>query len=171
MRGNRLIRWIRARLGDRADVGELARRGLRLGREVHVGPGVRIDAAFCQLVTLGDRCVLASDVSILTHDASARKALGYTRIAPVVVEEDAFVGARAVLLPGVRVGAGAIVGAGSVVTRDVPPGAIVAGNPARVVGTVAERAARLERRLAEEPRLEDPREASREVVGAGAWVR
>jgi putative colanic acid biosynthesis acetyltransferase WcaF len=53
--------------------------------------------------------------------------------APITVGERAFVGARAFLLPGVSIGPGAVVGAASVVTRDVPPGARVAGNPARAI--------------------------------------
>ena len=51
----------------------------------------------------------------------------------VHIERNARIGAGAVLLPGVRIGAGALVGAGAVVTKDVPPGAVVAGNPARVI--------------------------------------
>ena len=51
---------------------------------------------------------------------------------PVVLENDVWIGARAILLPGVTVGQGAIVGAGSVVTKSVPPYAKVAGNPARI---------------------------------------
>jgi putative colanic acid biosynthesis acetyltransferase WcaF len=54
--------------------------------------------------------------------------------APIVVERGAFVGARAFVMPGLTLGARCIVGAMSVVTRDVPPGAIVAGNPARTLG-------------------------------------
>ncbi|MFQ5409765.1 MAG: DapH/DapD/GlmU-related protein, partial [Anaerolineales bacterium] len=55
-----------------------------------------------------------------------------------VIEPRAIIGANATVLPGVVVGAGVLVGAGAVVTRDVPPGAVVVGNPARVIGTVAE---------------------------------
>jgi acetyltransferase-like isoleucine patch superfamily enzyme len=51
---------------------------------------------------------------------------------PVVIEDDVWIGIGAILLKGVRIGAGARVGAGAVVTRDVPPGATVAGNPARM---------------------------------------
>ena len=54
----------------------------------------------------------------------------------VVIEDDVFIGARSIVLKGVRIGAGAVVGAGSVVSRDVPAGSIVAGNPAVVVGSV-----------------------------------
>ncbi len=55
--------------------------------------------------------------------------------APVVIHDDVFVGARAIILKGVTVGWGAVIGAGAVVTHDVAPGQIVAGNPATVVGT------------------------------------
>jgi len=55
----------------------------------------------------------------------------------VVIEDDVFIGARSIVLKGVRIGAGAVVGAGSVVSRDIPPGSIAAGNPAMVVGSVS----------------------------------
>jgi galactoside O-acetyltransferase len=56
-----------------------------------------------------------------------------TAFEPVVVERDVWIGANATILPGVRVGRGAVVGAGAVVTRDVEPGSVVMGVPARVV--------------------------------------
>lgn len=54
--------------------------------------------------------------------------------APVIIADDVFIGMNALILKGLRIGEGAVVGAGSVVSRDVPAGAIVAGNPARVIG-------------------------------------
>jgi acetyltransferase-like isoleucine patch superfamily enzyme len=53
---------------------------------------------------------------------------------PVEIGEDVWIGAHAVVLPGVRIGSGAVVGAGAVVNRDVPPNTIVGGVPARVIG-------------------------------------
>ena len=57
---------------------------------------------------------------------------------PIVIGENSWVGARAVILSGARIGEGAIIGAAAVVDFEVPPGAIVAGNPARIVGWVHE---------------------------------
>ena len=54
-------------------------------------------------------------------------------MAAVVIEDGAFIGARCIILKGVRIGRGSVIGAGSVVSRDVPAGVIAAGNPAKVV--------------------------------------
>jgi acetyltransferase-like isoleucine patch superfamily enzyme len=70
-------------------------------------------------------------------------------IRPVIIEDDCFIGRGAMVLMGVTVGRGSIVGAGAVVTADVPPGSVVAGNPARVLCAVADLVER-RRRLAQE---------------------
>ena len=56
--------------------------------------------------------------------------------APILIEDDAFIGARSIILKGVTIGKGSIIGAGAVVTRNVPEYSIVAGNPAKVIGDV-----------------------------------
>ena len=55
-------------------------------------------------------------------------------INPIIIEDDVWIGARVIILPGRRIGRGSIVGAGSVITKDVEPFSIVGGNPAQVVG-------------------------------------
>lgn len=84
-------------------------------------------------IALGARCTVAQEAYLCagTHDFADPNLPLQT--APIVVGEDAFVGARAFVLPGVTVGARAVIGAASVVTRDVPAGMVAAGNPARVV--------------------------------------
>ena len=85
-------------------------------------------------IEIGARATVAQEAYLCagTHDFSHPDIPLQT--APIRVGEDAFVGARAFVLPGISVGARAVVGAMSVVTRDVPPDTVVAGNPARVIG-------------------------------------
>lgn len=105
---------------------------IRAGRNVFVN----YDCVFldCNTIELGDDVQIGPAVQIYTAthplDARARRA-GLEAARPVRVGHNAWIGGAAVLLPGVTVGDDAVIGAGSVVTRDVPAGAIVVGNPAR----------------------------------------
>ena len=85
-------------------------------------------------LVLCERCVISQETMLCggTHDLSARHLP--LLIGDIRVGRDVFVGARAVILPGVDLGEGAVVGAGAVVTKDVPDWKIVAGNPAREIG-------------------------------------
>jgi maltose O-acetyltransferase len=124
------VRW---RLRGEQNLDELRRRGVRLGPRVYIGAGTFIDIDFAWLVSIGERSVLSAGVMVLAHDASTKMALGYSRVAPVEIGERVFVGARSVILPGVRVGDDAIIGAGSVVRHDIPAGTVAAGNPAKPI--------------------------------------
>jgi len=85
-------------------------------------------------VRIGDRTQIGPGVQILTadhpHDPAVR-AQGLEFGSPITLGRDVWVGGGALILPGVTVGDGAVIGAGSVVTRDVPAGVTVVGNPAR----------------------------------------
>jgi acetyltransferase-like isoleucine patch superfamily enzyme len=105
---------------------------LRLGHDCHVGRQVFVDLA-CP-VHVGDRATLSMRTMVLTHMSVGHSRCGRPRrAAPVVIGDDAYIGAQAMLMPGVRVGAAAVVGAGAVVTHDVADGATVAGVPARPI--------------------------------------
>ncbi|NDJ76816.1 MAG: acyltransferase [Chloroflexi bacterium] len=98
------------------------RSSVTIGQHVQIGPGA---------------CLWDNDGHAI--DPATRKAGGgreTIKRAPIVVEDEAFIGARAIILKGVTIGKGAIVGAGALVTKDVAPGDIVGGNPARVIGSV-----------------------------------
>ena len=107
---------------------------IRLGRGVFFNYGcVVLDVA---RVEIGDKVQIGPYVQILTPDHPrdpAARATGAEWGRPITIGADAWIGGGAILLPGVAVGEGAIVGAGAVITRDVPPGATVAGNPARPI--------------------------------------
>jgi acetyltransferase-like isoleucine patch superfamily enzyme len=115
---------------------------LSIGRDVGLS-GTVICAA--TRVTIGDNCLIGANVTIADTDFHPLAAEGrrYSAdvglSAPVVLAGNNFIGANSTILRGVTIGLDAIVGAGSVVTRSIPPGAIAAGNPARVVGQVPDR--------------------------------
>jgi acetyltransferase-like isoleucine patch superfamily enzyme len=106
--------------------------------EGSVCPRESLDGIAPQLVTIGRDCIVAPRAMLLAHDASLLPSNGRYAVRPVTIGDRVFVGYAAVVMPGVTIGDGAIVGAGAVVTQDVPPETVVAGSPARVVGTVSE---------------------------------
>lgn len=112
-----------------------------------VGEGCRILSFVVssepELITIGDRVTISSDVLFITHDGTGwlfRDGQGgrHYWLAPITIGDDVFVGARVTLLPGVVVGDRCVVAAGSVVTRSVPAGSVVGGNPARIIGSYDE---------------------------------
>lgn len=89
-----------------------------------------------QLVSIGADCLIGTHVMLLDngyHRVEPERRLERPPSAPIVIEDNVWVGARAIVMAGVTIGAGSCVGAGSVVTADVPPRTLVAGNPARVI--------------------------------------
>jgi acetyltransferase-like isoleucine patch superfamily enzyme len=90
-------------------------------------------------IRIGDRVLVGGNASIVDFDFHPLTPEGRAEdvnagaAAPIVIEDDVFVGMEALVLKGVTVGEGAVVGAGAVVTQDVPPRTVVAGNPATVV--------------------------------------
>ncbi len=109
---------------------------LVVGDYAFIGTGTEIDVE--QAVSIGAHALIAPNVFITdhTHNSAAGVRLDEqgSRSAPVIIGEDAWIGTRAVILPGVTIGDGAIVGAGAVVTKDIPPNAIAVGVPATVIG-------------------------------------
>lgn len=112
--------------------------GITIGRNVHFGLGVILDQSHGHLITIGSDVVIAPGARILVHDSARARINGRTWVSPVRIGDRAFVGAEALIMPGVTIGEDALVAAGSVVISDVEAGTIVAGVPARVIGDVDE---------------------------------
>lgn len=104
-----------------------------IGRNVVVMPGCLMMAAGG--ITIDDGAMIAANVQLISnnHDLYERQII---TCKPVHIGKDAWIGAGATILPGVSVGDYAVVGAASVVTKDVPTNTIVAGNPAKVIKTI-----------------------------------
>jgi maltose O-acetyltransferase len=114
-------------------------KNLSLGDRFYANTGcIVLDSA---PVTIGDRALFGPAVQLLavTHPVEVElRAQGLEYAAPIAIGDDVWLGGGAIVLPGVTIGDRAVVGAGSVVTRDVPADTVVAGNPARVIRTLEE---------------------------------
>ena len=107
-------------------------RNIRLGRRVFINSGCRFQDQGG--ITIGDDCLIGHNVVIATlqHDVDPRRRADLLP-APVVLGRNVWLGANVTVLPGVTIGDDAVIGAGSVVTKDVPAATIAVGSPARVV--------------------------------------
>lgn len=112
-------------------IDKLRKSGCEIGTNTHIFSSY-IDPLFPYLITIGDNTTV-TDVKILAHDASTKKELGYSKIGKVTIGNNCFVGAKSLILPGVTIGDRVIIGAGSVVTKDIPSNSVAVGNPCRVI--------------------------------------
>jgi acetyltransferase-like isoleucine patch superfamily enzyme len=103
---------------------------LRIGSHCHLGRQLLLDLA--SPIQIGDRVTISMRCNVLTHADAGDSRCGLKAThQPVYIDDDAYLGAAVTVLPGVRIGTGAIVAAGAVVTRDVAPHSTVAGVPAK----------------------------------------
>lgn len=113
---------------------------IEYAERVSIGSNVFINADFMVIgsgrITIGDNVLIGPGTRFYTPnhslDIDLRRA-GWEIGLPITLEDDVWLGGSVVVCPGVTIGRGAVVGAGSVVTKDVPPGVVVGGNPARVI--------------------------------------
>lgn len=84
-------------------------------------------------VMMGPECIIYTSNHAFSDTAVPMNQQGFSEEKPVIIDDDVWIGGRVIILPGVHVGRGAIIGAGAVVTKDVPEYAIVGGNPARIL--------------------------------------
>ena len=125
-------------IGDNTRIGTFVeiQRGARIGANCKISSHTFV----CQGVTIQDRVFIGHNVTFIndrfpraTNDSGRLQGADDWVSVPTLVEEGASIGSSATILCGVTIGRGALVGAGSVVTKNVPAGAVVAGNPARQI--------------------------------------
>jgi maltose O-acetyltransferase len=127
------------------------KRGLKVGKNFSMLEEVILDFSHTFHIEIGDDVTMAPRVHVLAHDASTKQSLGYTRIGQVTIGNRVFIGASAIVLPGVVIGDDVIIGAGSVVSSNIPSGHLVAGNPAKVICKTADYLSRKKNEMKEVP--------------------
>ncbi|WP_026694384.1 acyltransferase [Peribacillus kribbensis] len=139
---NRLKSTLLRRMGkisnEELTVNACISRGMKVGKGCHGLAACTIDYAHCWLIEIGKHVTFAPQVYLLAHDASTKRYLNFTKIAKVKIHDHAFIGARALIMPGVSIGEGSIIAAGSVVTKSVPAGFVAGGNPAKILCTTTD---------------------------------
>lgn len=134
---------------------KLKLKGYKVGKDVYIGkkcgfggPGIEIgdnvtivyNCQFQGPVKIGKNCIIASNVQVLStsHDFYAGNALPYGTdyiVKTVIIEDNVWIGNNVLIAPGATIGEGAVIAFGSLVTKNIPKGALAGGNPARVLKT------------------------------------
>lgn len=120
--------------------------GCNVGKDVFIGDSVKIDSGHSDLITIEDGVSIAGGTRLLCHQRDFSNycvgdeylALGYI-LKPIVLKKGCLIGMESFVMPGVTVGEGAVVGAGSLVTKDIPAWTVATGRPAKVVKNIPER--------------------------------
>lgn len=107
-------------------------RNIQIGEDTIIGEGAVLDGR-AKLI-IGNHVDIASEVMIYNSQHDIEDENFIARDEEIIIEDYVFIGPRAIILPGVKIGKGAVVAAGAVVTKDVPPYAVVGGVPAKIIG-------------------------------------
>jgi len=132
------LRWRGAIIGSLSIVEKCRLEGdphkLSVGEESVIGRDVEL--MLHERIQIGNRVVINPRVTLLTASHRVHDPKWTTYSSPIAIGDYAWIATGAMIMPGVRIGRGAVVGAGAVVREDVPDGAVVLGNPAKIVSTV-----------------------------------
>jgi acetyltransferase-like isoleucine patch superfamily enzyme len=117
--------------------------GLKVGEQTSFALMVMLDVMFPEKISVGRNSVIGYNTTILAHEYLIKE----YRLGPVDIGSEVMIGANSTILPGISIGDGAIVSAGTLVHKDVPAGAFVGGNPMRIIYSKEE----MDKRWAEDP--------------------
>ena len=118
--------------------------GINIGKNTFINMGVQFIDNYLGKgkITIGDRVSIASNTIFIAdadpNNSVLRKIESFVKRGNLIIDDDAWIGAGAIILPNIHIGKASVIGAGSIVTKDVPDFFIVAGNPARKIGIIKE---------------------------------
>ncbi len=143
--GAMIWNWTKVREGARVGRGTTLGQCVYVDEDVHIGEGCKVQngVSLYRGLWIADEVLIGPNATF-TNDLVPRAHNRDWQVVPTRVEEGASIGANATIVCGVTLGAHCLVGAGAVVTRDVPPHAVVTGSPARVVGFITREGHRME---------------------------
>ena len=117
-------------------------KGVSIGKNTFLGKHVTIDDNYSHLISIGSNCGIATGVILIAHRrniSNYSKEKGYNSypffVGSIIIKDNVQIGAGCIILPGITIGESSIIGAGSVVTKDVPPFSLAVGVPAKVIKT------------------------------------
>lgn len=118
-------------------------------KNIKIGENCNIYSNICTpepyLISIGNNVTIAPGCRFITHDNSVSKVIPNVTdvFGKIIIEDNVFIGANSILLPGITIGTNSIIAAGSVVTKSVPSKSVVAGNPARIICTIEQYVAKV----------------------------
>lgn len=114
------------------------KKGMKVGKNFNRQTGTRLDPSNCWLIEIGDDVIMGNKVQLIAHDFSIMHHTGYAHFGRISIGDRVFIGANSTILMNVHIGNDVIIGAGSLVNKDIPDGCVAAGVPAKVICTTAE---------------------------------
>lgn len=128
--------------------------GMHIGDDVFLPANTWVDVSHCHLISIADHCGFGANCALLAHDAQMDEFLDAGRIGRITIHESCHIGMGTIILPGVEIGPRTVVGAGSIVSRSLPPDSVCAGRPAEVVCSLDEYLEKHRRKIASRPRFQ-----------------
>lgn len=129
-----------SRYNDFTIAGYFRKHGAQIGEENRIE--IRDLGPEPYLIKIGNHCTIAPNVLFLVHDGATwvftEEDPSLQKFAPIIIKDNCFIGMNSIIMGNVTIGPDSVVGAGSVVTKDVAPDTVVAGNPARIICTIGE---------------------------------
>lgn len=131
-------RILRRKSREELELEYLLNKGLILGENSHINSGCTIDSAWPWLISIGRNVIIASNVTILAHDASTNIVGCHTKIGKVTIGNNVFVGTGSIILCNTKIGDNVVIGAGSVVKGIVESNGVYVGSPAKKICSIEE---------------------------------
>lgn len=136
-------------MGLTDEIKEYRKKGIKIGEDCNIYNSY-LDIGHGYLIEIGNNCTLTNCV-VLAHDASTKIPLKKSKVGRVVIGDNTFIGWGTIILPNVKIGKNCVIGAGSVVTKDIPDNSVAIGQPCKVIESTEDFVKRNKNYMKEKP--------------------